>query len=98
MELSKRKIELLEKEFGMTSISTLEKKFDNHIAEIKRQNKIMNGKSRKLYNVAQTSKTLGLSRLTVEKYMKDGHIKFIELDNRKYIPNSEINRLNFIEQ
>tara|TARA_R110002050_G_scaffold69412_1_gene150067 strand:+ start:492 stop:785 length:294 start_codon:yes stop_codon:yes gene_type:complete len=97
MEFTKEKIAILEREFGMTPIDVLSTKLENYTTEVKRQSKIILSQNRKIYNVAQVAKILGLSRITIEKYIKDGHIKSIEIDNRKYIPNSEINRLNFIK-
>tara|TARA_R110000803_G_scaffold184134_4_gene246454 strand:- start:279 stop:572 length:294 start_codon:yes stop_codon:yes gene_type:complete len=97
MEFTKEKIALLEKEFGMTPIDVLSTKLDNHILEIKKQNKIILSQNRKIYNVAQVTKILGLSRVTMDKYINEGHIKYTTINNIKYIPNSEINRLNFIK-
>lgn len=97
MHFTKEKIAILEREFGMTPIDVLSTKLENYTTEVKRQSKIILSQNRKIYNVAQVAKILGLSRITIEKYIKDGHIKSIEIDNRKYIPNSEINRLNFIK-
>lgn len=89
------KIRELEKNYGMTPLSELEKKFDLLINQIEKQNKVINS-NRKLYKISQATKILGLCTTTIHKLIKHKEIKTTSLGGRSYIPQSELDRLNGI--
>jgi len=89
------KIRELEKHYGMTPLSELERKFDQLINSIEKQNRVINS-NRKLYKISQATKILGLSTTTIHKLIKHKEIKTTSLGGRSYIPQSELDRLNGI--
>jgi len=93
MSLTKQEIKELEKEFNLTPIDVLEAKLDKHIENIKRLNTQINP-SNKLYNLSEASKILGFSRQALRSIIDNGELRIKTLNNRPYVPHSEIERLN----
>ena len=89
------KIRELEKHYGMTPLSELERKFDRLINSIEKQNRVINS-NRKLYKISQATKILGLSTSTIHKLIRNEEINTTSLGGRSYIPQSELDRLNGI--
>jgi excisionase family DNA binding protein len=94
MELTKKEIMDLEVEYGMTPIEELEAQLDKSIGIIKKQNKIMGRTDSKLYNFTNAAKLLGVNRLTVSKAIENKEINTTDFGGRKWIPQSEIDRIN----
>jgi len=89
------KIRELENKYGMTPLAELERKFDQLIFSIEKQNKVINS-NRKLYKISEATKLLGLSTSTIHKLIRHEEIKTTSLGGRNYIPQSELDRLNGI--
>lgn len=93
MALTKKETMDLEKEYNLTPIDVLEKKLDNHIKNIKKLNTQINSNNT-LYNLSEASKILGFTRQTLRTIINNGGLRIKTLNNRPYIPHSEIERLN----
>lgn len=93
MTLTKQEIKDLEKEFNLTPVDVLEKKLDKHIENIKKLNTKINSNNT-LYNLSEASKILGFSRQALRSIIDNGELRIKILNNRPYVPHSEIERLN----
>lgn len=93
--LTAEEIAQLEKEHGLTPMAEFEAKLDSHIAEIKRLNDIINWKpqARQLYKRSEALEILGTTRKTLDRWIKEGHIKTTVIGKSILIPRSEIDRL-----
>lgn len=94
MELTKKEIMDLEVEYGLTPLKDLEAHLNKSISIIKKQNKIIARTDSKLYNFTNAAKLLGVNRLTVSKAISKKEIKTTDFGGRKWIPQSEIDRIN----
>ena len=94
MELTKKEIMDLEVEYGLTPLDELEAQLDKSIGIIKKQNKIIARTDSKLYNFTNAAKLLGVNRLTVSKAISKKEINTTDFGGRKWIPQSEIDRIN----
>lgn len=94
MALTKKEIMDLEVEYGMTPIQEFEAKMDKSIDEIKRLKKIIHRNDSKLYNYTNAARVLGVTRVTVSKAIENKEIKTTDFGGRKWIPQSEIDRIN----
>lgn len=94
MELTKKEIMDLEVEYGLTPLEELEAQLDKSIGIIKKQNKIIARTDSKLYNFTNAAKLLGVNRLTVSKAISKKEINTTDFGGRKWIPQSEIDRIN----
>jgi len=88
-----QRIKELEKEFNLTPFDVLEAKLDKHIKNIKKLNIQINPKNT-LYNLSEASKILGFSRQTLRTIINNGELRIKTINNRPYVPHSEIERLN----
>ena len=84
----------LEVEYGLTPLDELEAQLDKSIGIIKKQNKIIARTDSKLYNFTNAAKLLGVNRLTVSKAISKKEINTTDFGGRKWIPQSEIDRIN----
>lgn len=89
------KIKELENKYGRTPFAELERKFDQLIFSIEKQNKVINS-NRKLHKISEATKILGLSTSTIHKLIRHKEIHTTSLGGRNYIPQSELDRLNGI--
>ncbi len=94
MKLTKKEIMDLEVEYGLTPLDELEAQLDKSIGIIKKQNKIIARTDSKLYNFTNAAKLLGVNRLTVSKAISKKEINTTDFGGRKWIPQSEIDRIN----
>ena len=94
MVLTKKEIMDLEVEYGLTPLKDLEAQLDKSIGIIKKQNKIIARTDSKLYNFTNAAKLLGVNRLTVSKAISKKEINTTDFGGRKWIPQSEIDRIN----
>lgn len=94
MKLTKKEIMDLEVEYGLTPLKDLEAHLNKSISIIKKQNKIIARTDSKLYNFTNAAKLLGVNRLTVSKAISKKEINTTDFGGRKWIPQSEIDRIN----
>jgi|TARA_R110002111_G_scaffold139630_1_gene205382 excisionase family DNA binding protein len=94
MELTKKQIMNLEVVHELTPLEELEAQIDKSVAIIKKQNAIINRTDSKLYNFSNAAKLLGVNRLTVSKAISKKEINTTDFGGRKWIPQSEIDRIN----
>jgi len=94
MVLTKKEIMDLEVEYGLTPLKDLEAHLNKSISIIKKQNKIIARTDSKLYNFTNAAKLLGVNRLTVSKAISKKEINTTDFGGRKWIPQSEIDRIN----
>ena len=78
----------------LTPLEELEAQIDKSVAIIKKQNAIINRTDSKLYNFSNAAKLLGVNRLTVSKAISKKEINTTDFGGRKWIPQSEIDRIN----
>lgn len=93
MALTNQEIKELEKKHNLTPIDVLEAKLDKHIQNIKKLNAQINPNNT-LYNLSEASKILGFSRQALRTIINNGELRIKTLNNRPYVPHSEIERLN----
>lgn len=84
----------LEVEYGLTPLEELEAKLDKSIGIIKKQNTIIDRTGSKLLNFTNAAKVLGIDRRTVSRAIENKEIKTTDFGGRKWIPESEIDRIN----
>ena len=94
MELTKKQIMNLEVVHELTPLEELEAQINKSVAIIKKQNAIINRTDSKLYNFSNAAKLLGVNRLTVSKAISKKEINTTDFGGRKWIPQSEIDRIN----
>jgi|TARA_R110000823_G_scaffold215475_1_gene345082 excisionase family DNA binding protein len=94
MELTKKEIMDLEVVHELTPLEELEAQINKSVAIIKKQNAIINRTDSKLYNFSNAAKLLGVNRLTVSKAISKKEINTTDFGGRKWIPQSEIDRIN----